>query len=138
MALQKEKTIILPLGGGRGTPLIGHKLSLVYFCYGSVVDLYCTNDVLMNYERVQTNYAVRVSQYSHGKNPIDLQQFADVFGAYSPSCLKPEKKLIWHHLVFKLTTLYSRAPVTVILIILFDDENSIFTVYIMLFGFDYN
>ena len=51
--------------------------SLVYFCYGSVVNLYCTKDVLMNYGQVQKHPAVRVSQYSHGKHIIDLHQFAD-------------------------------------------------------------
>ena len=39
--------------------------------------------------------------------------------------------------MFKLTTLKSHAPVTVLQIILFDDENSIFTVFITLFGFDF-
>ena len=39
--------------------------------------------------------------------------------------------------MFKLTTLKFRAPVIVILIILFDDETSIFTVYNTLFVFDF-
>ena len=52
--------------------LKGNKQSLVYFCYGSVVNIYCTNDVL-NYGRGQKNPAARVSQYSHGKNVVDLE-----------------------------------------------------------------
>ena len=53
--------------------------SLVYFSYGSVVNLYFTNGVITNYGRVQINPTVRVSRYSHGKHIIDLQQFAVAF-----------------------------------------------------------
>ena len=70
--------------------LKGHKLSLVYFSYGSV-NLYCTNNVLKNNGRVQINPTVRVPWYSHGKHIIDLHQFADVF---VPSFLKSEIKSV--------------------------------------------
>ena len=46
-----------------------HKLSLVYF-YGSAVNFYGTNYLLMNYGWIQTNSDLRVSQYSHGNNII--------------------------------------------------------------------
>ena len=102
--------------------LKGHKLSLVYFCYGSVVSLYCTNDVLENYGRVQIKHTLRVSRYGHGKHIVDLHQFADRF---VPSSFKSEI-IDERHPVFKPIMLESCAPVTVILNILFHNENSIF------------
>jgi len=44
-------------------------------------------------------------------------------------------KWLERHPVFKLTTLKPRTAITVMLIILYADENSIFTVYIALCGF---